>query len=329
MKARNEVLVGASVILAIVVVLFGTLWLKGKKLGTDELELKARFHEVGQLQDGNAVKVHGVLIGRVRSIELEATGDGVIVTMRVKADVRLPEDPVVVLAPGSMFGDWQAEIFPRTSVADYDYAEALDPTVLPGAALPDISRLTAVADQIARNMATLSSRFEVAFTEETAANIRRAIDNINQVSGQLTDMVTRQQKAVDGLAADLGQTADALGKAVDTINRTFSQVEQAISGDRLVSIMVTAEHASTQIDSLSKELLIASRTMRTTATTADTVLRSVGDVASALANGQGTLGLMLRDTTLYWKLVESNQELQTLLKDLRTNPRRYINVRVF
>jgi hypothetical protein len=37
----------------------------------------------------------------------------------------------------------------------------------------------------------------------------------------------------------------------------------------------------------------------------------------------------LQDTTLYWRIVETNAELQALLRDLRLNPRRYINVRIF
>jgi phospholipid/cholesterol/gamma-HCH transport system substrate-binding protein len=329
MKRRNEVAVGAAVIFAIGLVTFGTIWMQGRKFGSEDIEVRARFREIGQLQDGNPVKTRGVQIGRVESIDLEESGGGVIVTMSVKSDVRLPEDPVVVLAPASMFGDWQAEIFPRSSVSEYEYAEAPDPAVLPGATLPDLSRLTAVADQIARNMAILSDRFQIAFTEETATNIKRAIDNIQEVSGQLTSMVARQQRAIDGVAGDLTQTAQALGDAVGTINRTFEQVEKAISGDKLVNIVATAEHASQQIDSLTFELLATSRAMRNTATTADGVLRDVGTVAGSLARGQGTLGLMLQDTSLYWKLVESNAELQILLKDLRTNPRRYINVRVF
>lgn len=329
MKARNEVTVGAVVILAIALVIFGTVWLKGQHFGREDIEVRARFREIGQLQGGNPVKVRGVQIGRVEAIELEEMGGGVTVTMTVKADARLPEDPVVVLAPASMFGDWQAEIFPRSAVSQYDYAEAPDPAVLPGATLPDISRLTAVADQIARNMAILSERFQVAFTEETATNIKRAIDNIQEVSSQLTQLVSRQQRAIDGVAGDLQQTAEALGEAVGTINRTFQQVEQAISGDKLVHIVATAERASVQIDSLTRELLVTSRTLRTTASTADTTMRTIGAVAGSLARGEGTLGLMMRDTTLYWKLVESNAELQTLLRDLRINPRRYINVRVF
>lgn len=329
MKARNEVAVGVVVIVSIVLIVIGTIWLQGGGLGREEMELRARFDQVGQLQEGNSVKFRGVPIGRVDAIDLDPLGTGVIITMRVKSDLRLPEDPVVLLAPESMFGDWQAEIFPRGTVPQFEYAEAPDATVLPGATLPDMSRLTAVADEIAGNMATLSERFEVAFTAETAENIRLAINNIQDVSAQLTRLVSRQQQTMDGVAVDLQQTAEALGEAVGTINRTFAQVERAITGDRLVNIVASAERASQQIDSLSTELLRTSRTLRTTATTADTLMKAMGDIAGAMSRGEGTLGLMLRDTTLYWRIVESNAELQALLRDLRTNPRRYINVRIF
>ena len=329
MKARNEVLVGTVVILALVLVVLGTIWMQGRGLGREEMEVRARFREVGQLMNGNSVKVSGVPIGRVTSIDLDPAAAGVVVTMRVKADVRMPEDPVALLSPESMFGDWQAEIVRRSDFPEYTYTESPDPAVLPGATLPDISRLTAVADRIAQNMATLSDRFEIAFTDETAANIRRAIENIQRVSERLTDMVSSQQQAVEGVAADLQSTAEALGQAVETINRTFAQVETAISGDKLVNIVDRVERASLQIDSLTAELLHTSRELGAAAMAADTTLKSVGAVADALLSGQGSLGLMLRDSTMYWRIVESNAEIQALLRDLRANPRKYINLRVF
>lgn len=329
MKARNEVVVGTVMILAIALVVFGTIWLQGRGLGSEEMEVRARLHAVGQLMNGNSVKVSGVPIGRVTSIDLDPAAVGVIVTMRVRADVRLPEDPVVLLSPESMFGDWQAEIVRRGDYPEYPYAESPDPGILPGAALPDISRLTAVADRIAQNMATLSDRFEIAFTDETATNVRRAIENIQGVSERLTDMVASQQQAVEGVASDLQRTAEALGQAVETINRTFAQVETAISGEKLVNIVASAEQASLLIDSLAVELLDTSRELGSAAIAADTTLKSVGAVADAMLRGEGSLGLMLRDSALYWRIVESNAEIQALLKDLRANPKKYINLRVF
>jgi phospholipid/cholesterol/gamma-HCH transport system substrate-binding protein len=329
MTRRNEVVVGLVVLAGIAVIIFGTMWLRGLVLGREEVEVQARFREVGQLLTGSAVKFRGVPIGRVEAIALEPTGAAVIVTMSISAAVRLPPDPVVILAPESMFGDWQAEIVSRSQFRFYEYAESLDPDLLPGYALPDMSRLTAVADQIARNLATISDRFEIAFTEETAHNVREAIENIQEVSEQLTGLVGSQQAAIDEVARNLEQTSEAAGRAALTMQRAFAEVEEAIGGGRLTGIMENVERASESTDSLIAILVAASVDMRSTAVRADSTLRQVGSIAAAVDRGEGTLGLLLRDTALYYNLVETNVEVQALLSDLRRNPRRYINLRIF
>jgi phospholipid/cholesterol/gamma-HCH transport system substrate-binding protein len=326
---RNDVLVGAVVVLGIVLVVAGTIWLKGARLGQEDRDIQARFTEVGQLLPGNAVKLRGVNIGEVETIELEPGARAVIITLRINAEIPLPEDPVVLLSPESFFGDWQAEIFPRRSYPLYNYAEAPDPSILPGYSLPDISRLTAVADRIAQNMAILSDRVETAFTEETALNIREAIENINQVSEELTGLVSGQQRAIQEVADNLQETTQALGQAAETVNRAFAQIETAISGDRLVSIVGNVERATAQTDSLARELLSMSRDLKVAAASADTTFAAINDIALRVQRGEGTIGKLLADTMLYYGLRESTIELQNLLRDIRENPRKYITIRVF
>jgi phospholipid/cholesterol/gamma-HCH transport system substrate-binding protein len=329
MTRRNEVVVGLVVIGGILLVIFGTIWMRGLRLGHEEVTVQARFNEVGQLLTGSSVKFRGVPIGRVESIDLEASGAAVIVTMSVSGNVRLPDDRVVILAPESMFGDWQAEIVSRSQFRYYDYAETRDPSVLPGYALPDMSRLTAVADQIARNMATISERFEIAFTEETAMNIREAIENIQEVSEQLTGLVGSQQVAIEEVARNLEQTSEAAGQAALTMQRAFAEVETAIGGGRLTGIVQNVERATARTDTLAGVLVAASQDLRATAARADTTFSHIGGIASAMERGEGTLGLLLRDTALYHNLVGMNAEVQALLSDIRQNPRRYINLRIF
>lgn len=329
MKRRTEVLVGAVVILGLALVIFGTLWLKGAKFGAEDREVKARFTGVGQLLEGSTVKTRGVPIGRVENIELEPSGTGVIITMSIRSEVRLPSDAAVLLSPESMFGDWQAEIVPRDRVARYDYAEANEPGMLPGYALPDMSQLTAVADQIAQNLATISNRVDSAFTPETAENVRLAIENIQQVSEQLAGLVGKQQAALEEVAANLERTSEAAGQAAETMRRTFAEVESAISGGRLASIVGNVERATARTDSLTNELVSASRDLRRVAGTADSTLRRVGGIAASLERGEGSLGLLLRDSALYFRLTESSVQLQALLKDMRENPRKYINLTIF
>jgi phospholipid/cholesterol/gamma-HCH transport system substrate-binding protein len=328
-KRRNEVLVGATILLGIVLIVVGSIYLKGEGFGREEQLIEARVPEAGQLLEGAAVKLRGVPIGRVDAIELEKNSGGVRIRMKIDSNVRLPEDPVVLLSPESMFGDWQAQIYPRSSFPLYAYAESPDPKVLPGYSLPDISRLTAVADQIATNMAELSDRFELAFTEETARNVREAIENIQNVSEQLTTLIGRQNRNADQVAASLASTSESLGEAAETAARAFAEFEAAMGGGRLAGIVSNVHSASTQADSISRVMLAATRDLRIAAASADSTFRKVGDIAASLNRGEGTLGRFLRDTTMYFQLIETNAEVQALLRDMRANPRKYINLTIF
>jgi phospholipid/cholesterol/gamma-HCH transport system substrate-binding protein len=329
-KRRNEIVVGTVILLSLVLIVVGTVWMKGTGFGREERTLKARVPEAGQLLKGAKVKLRGVGIGRVDAIELEQGSAGnVIVTMKIDPKISLPEDPVALLSPESMFGDWQVQIFPRSSFPQYPYAEAPDPNVIPGYSLPDISRLTAVADQIAGNLAKLSERFEEAFTRETAANVRDAIENIQKVSEQLTGLISRQQRNADEVATSLAQTSEALGGAAETANRAFAEFEAAVGGGKLSGIVANVQKTSVTADSLSRVLLKTTQDLRIAAASADTAFKSVGDIAQRVNRGEGTLGMLVRDTAMYFRVIETNAEIQALLRDMRANPRKYINLRVF
>jgi phospholipid/cholesterol/gamma-HCH transport system substrate-binding protein len=262
---------------------------------------------------------------------LDPDGTGVLVTMSIRNDVRLPLETVAVASPESMFGDWQVELASKTSpdFAFFDYPEPDSSGVMPGYALPDISRLTAVAAQIGGNLDSLVNRFETAFTLETATNIAQAIENIEKVSAELTSMVSSQQTALDTVAANLSRTAVSAGQAAETLDRTFAEVEAAIADGRLTGIVENVRASSARADSLTTELMAASRDLRRMASGADTALRRVGTIAAAVEKGEGSLGRLLADTSLYYTLTESTVQLQALLKDIREHPRKYINLTIF
>lgn len=329
MRRRNDVVVGTVVILGIALIVFGTIWLQGLRLGSEERTVQARVSEAGQLLVGSNVKFRGVPIGRVENIELEQGGGAVIVTMTIDADISLPQDPAAVLAPESLFGDWQAEIVSRGAFATYEYTEPMVQDMLPGYTLPDMSRLTAVGDEIAQNLATISDRVELAFTEETALNVREAIENIQRASGELATLMSSQQAAIEEVATNLERTSEAAGQAALTLQRAFAEVEAAIAGGRLLTIVSNVERATSRTDSLVSLLVQTSRDLSNTAISADSTFQQVRSIATGIQAGEGSLGRLLQDTTLYADLVQTNLEVQTLLRDIRRNPRRYINLTIF
>lgn len=329
MSRRNEALVGGVILAGVALVIVGTIWLRGTGFGRQEADVTAQFGEVGQLMEGNPVKLRGVPIGRVQEIALAESGDRVLVEMRIDSRVSLPQDPVVILSPESMFGDWQAEISPRSRYPNFAYTEPVRSDLLPGYSLPDISQLTAVADRISDNLATLSERVELAFTEETALSIRQAIINIQQVSEELVGLVARQERTLEQVADDLETTTRTMGEAASAVNRVAGQVEAAVAGGELTTIVQNVEQATTQLDSLTASLADVSENLESSMASADTAFRSVSVLAERVESGEGTLGMLLRDTALYAGLVETNTIVQALLADFRENPRKYIRLEVF
>jgi phospholipid/cholesterol/gamma-HCH transport system substrate-binding protein len=326
---RDEVRVGLVVMAGIAIILFGTLWMQDWSLGRESRDVEAWFREVGQLQVGNDVKLRGVPIGRVRDIVLDRRSTGVVVRLEIDAEVVLPEDPVVILSPESLFGDWQVEIHPRSAFPFYDYAISPEPGVMPGYSLPDISRLTAIGDRIAENLAVITERVDIAFTEETAVNIRDAIDNIQQVTSRLTALVEAQEQTVEGLAQGLETTTATFSEAVETANRAFAQIEAAIAGGELESIVDNVQAMTAKMDSVGEALHVVTRELGGAVAAADSSFTSLNAIMASLERGEGTLGQLLQDTTLYSGLVLTSTLIQDLLQDFQRNPRKYINLRVF
>ena len=326
---NNETKVGLVLMAGIVLVVGGILWLQDWSLGSGKQEVVAWFREVGQLQDGNAVKLRGVPIGTVTEIALDERSTGVIARLSIADDVILPDDPVVLLSPETLLGDWQAEIFPRARFPTYNYAMSPRPGMLPGYSLPDVSRLTAVADRIAENLAVITDRVDLAFTDETAVNIRTAIENVQEVTEQLTRLMETQGQTVENLASGLESTTTSFQEVAESAERAFGEVESAIAGGELSEIVDNIHRMSAQMDTLSRSLTQLSGEMRGTVASADSSFASLSQIMGDLERGEGTLGLLLQDTALYGDLLRTSTLVQDLLLDFQRNPRKYINLRVF
>ncbi len=61
----------------------------------------------------------------------------------------------------------------------------------------------------------------------------------------------------------------------------------------------------------------------------DETLLSVKALMTDLENGEGTLGMLLKDDKLYNNLEDASFQLNELLQDFKLNPSRYVKVSVF
>lgn len=360
MRLKNEVTVGIVVLAGIVILVMAAFWLSNRRWGAEMQELVGIFREVGELKEGNPVKFRGVQVGKVTSIELASGGEGVFVTMEVNQEVVLPPQSGVILAPASLFGDWQAALVSLAAQPNLTFTRSADPDVLPGATLPDITELTAVGARIAEDLETLSERVELAFTEETALEIRRTIENVQEMSEQLTGFVEQQTKTYAGVSENVLSATQNIEQATQTVQRVAGQVEQEVP-----AIVANARLASENLQQLSQQLQAATGGVPELVTEAEQTLATFGQVAvsvnrmiaglepataelgptlaearqamatlqaaaARIEQGEGTLGRLLEDPALYEETQAAISTLRRVLADLQANPGRYISeVQIF
>jgi phospholipid/cholesterol/gamma-HCH transport system substrate-binding protein len=334
MKRSNDFAVGLTMIIGIVVIVGAMLWVKQAEIGRDRETVTARFREVGGVRVGTPVVIRGVRAGRVEGMELSDSGF-VLAHLTLDPEIGLPVDPVVLLNESSLFGEWQATITSRDAVSrDADVSRQLAEAtrqdgILPGATLPDIARLTAVAGQIAGDVASVAERVGVAFDDQAARELRASMRNFSELSTVLAQTVREQSRNLTTVSTDVRGGVQSLAQSAALLKDVAERVDSSTARGEVDRIVADAGEAARQLRETSRRLLLISDQLARSQDKLESFLAASDSVATKLNSGKGTFGRMLNDSSLYLNSDSVLIQLRALLADFQRNPRRYINLRIF
>jgi phospholipid/cholesterol/gamma-HCH transport system substrate-binding protein len=291
LRYRREAAVGFFLIVATVVFVLGMMWLRGKSLRSGEL-VRIVFTDVSGLKIGDPVRTSGVTVGQVQDIRLVSPGK-VVVNLELAA-VKAPRgDARAMVRALDFFG---------ARYVDYDPGTAAEPLrttdPIPGQREADLTELA----------------------QSVAGPGRQALNNAAQLLGPQTAVELR------GVLTDARAAIAQLGNATETGSREAGQTLLKLREllQRLDLLLGGGAAAQTleNVRDASRNLAQVTATLQKTSTTLDSILGRIN-------TGRGSLGRLVNDTTLVTDLHEASTALTTLLNDVRVNPKRYINVRIF
>ena len=333
-KRSNDFAVGLTILGAIVLIVGGTLWVKQADFGRNDLTVTARFRDVGGVRVGTPVMVRGVRAGRIEAMELSDSAF-VLARLALNPDVGLPLNPVVLLNESSLFGEWQATITSRDAVGrDLEVNRQLQETsrggdVLPGATLPDIARLTAVAGRIAGDVASVAERVQVAFDDQAARELRLSVRSFSELSTILAQTVREQSNNLTTVSADVRGGVQSLTRSAELLKAVAERVDSSTARGEVRQIVDDAAEAARQLRETGRRLLVISEQLGRSQGRLESFIATSDSIARNIQSGKGTLGLMINDPTLYHSTDSVMRQLRILLDDVQRNPRRYINLRIF
>ena len=334
-RRGSEFLVGLSILGALALIVAGALFLSEADFGRTGQTAVARFRSIGRLQAGGAVIHRGVRIGTVQAVRLAENG-WVEADLTLERDVAIPERPAVIALPASLFGEWQAEVVGQTELPDNPvlrqniaFAARGAGDRWPGSDLPGIGELTAQANRIANDVSEITARVESAIDSVVINDLRGSVADLRDMVERLT-LFTREQTGTLGRVARRADTISShLEAGTGTLRRTLDRVDTATSQGELTEIVANLKAASQNARDMSGDFRELSASIKANQESVIRTLSGLDSAMSRLQRGDGTLGKLTMDSTLYVETTAAVSELRALLADIRVNPRKYFRFSVF
>jgi phospholipid/cholesterol/gamma-HCH transport system substrate-binding protein len=333
MKRRPDFIVGLTVVLTVSTLIASVLWVQQSDPTRRRQRVVARFNDVGNARVGNAAVIRGVRAGRIQSIELGDDG-AVLVHLTLDKGTRLPKNPAVLLNESSLFGEWQATIMEREALPrDESVQRQIEATdgngSMPGATLPDIAKLTAVAGRIAGDVAAVAGRVEVAFDPAAATELRSSIRNFATLSATLAGTVREHAGDLDSLSLQLRDAVLSLNKTAHTTQQIANRVDSSMTSGELRNLILDLGAAASELRAATTTINKMSAQFAGTQNRLDSFLDNGDAVLVKINTGQGSLGRLVNDSSLYVGSDSLLTALRALVGEVRANPKRFFNLSVF
>ncbi|HEX7120498.1 MAG TPA: MlaD family protein [Longimicrobiales bacterium] len=155
-------------------------------------------------------------------------------------------------------------------------------------------------------------------------------DVISELGGRAQSILTNADSLLSAQAlADVHATAAVLPATAREIRDAFRQLRFAAESLRRTAEGVESAEAGPELALALEELQGSARAFTSAATAMERSLDAMASVLAKIDRGQGTLGRLVNDSTLYAELHQAIREVRLLATDVRERPKRYINVDVF
>lgn len=290
----KEVQIALVAIAGVAVLFFGLQFLKGLSIfGSSDIYYLKTDNLMG-VTASTPVYADGYKVGVVGSIDYDYDANGnTVVALALDKGMRLPAGSVAEIS-SDMMGNVKLDILlannPRERMAVGDTLKGAANAGLMSAVGSMLPQLQAMMPKLDSILTSVNALLANPAIANSISNMENITAELTETSRQCNVMMRGLNKNIPALMAKTNRVMDS----AETFTGKLNELD-------VVSTMNKV----------------------------DATLCNVEQMTAKLNSSDGTLGLLMRDASLYWNLSNTMRDVDSLMIDLKAHPKRYVHFSIF
>lgn len=300
---KKEFKLGLFAVIIMVASFFLINYLRGEDIFNREMELVSRYENVEGLVASAPVFIKGYKAGKVTEVVYDSEKEDFKVVCSVSKDFRIPSDSRMTIYSVDIMGGKGVRIDLGQSEAAAQDGDDLTPAFeaglmdgLAGSVGPLLEKVSNTLDSLSVTVSgvnrMLADENQTAF-RHTLAHLEKTMSNISSISASVEGKSDELEAFID----DLSVLSSKFGGIADKLDTTMGDVSSIVSS--------LDENDIKEIVSSFKSLL-----------------ENINDP-------DGTIGKLLVDNSVYDSVDALLSDVDTLVRKIQENPKKYIKISVF
>lgn len=314
-KRFKPIIIGASFIAAIVIFVWGFNFLKSTALFQKETVYYASYEKINGLIKANPIVINGLRVGQVKNVYFNPNMSGnIMVSMMLSTDFPIPSNTVARIFSSDIMGSKAIELVLGDSKTILKEGDTLQTSVEAGLMAEvnaQVQPIKKKAEALLGSIDTLVIAFQSIFNETARKNLKETFEHLDQTFANLQNATSNIDTLVVEESSRISDILINLDSLTTALNNNKENISIIIENFRVIS------------DSLSKSEIPG------VFTRANKVLDDMQAILNKVNSGEGTVGMLINNDSLYVELTRSATALDSLINDVKNNPKKYVRFSLF
>lgn len=313
MLRKKLILFGVVIFITFFIIIWGFGYLKGTNIFAKERQYFAVYEQTNGLNIGSPVTFKGIKIGQIKYIDFsDDYATNLIVTFNLEKDFKIPQGSIAEIYNTDLLGTKGLRIISSDQVEFYTPGDTMNSRI-EVSLMDDLSeQIGPIKDKTEQLMESIDSVITIINTliiqnqdviNASIKSINSTIRNFENVSSQINYLVTNPQGKFNIILSDLQTITTTLKNNEDNLNNAinnFSNISDSLAAANLGQTIQQTNNVLTELNLITQKI-------------------NVGD---------GTIGQLINNDSLYFNIENLTNNLNLLIEDIQENPRKYLRVSV-